>query len=292
VLLGDNGAMVGLILSMMILIGACAVTWVASLITRDYSWTDRLWSILPVVYAWVYAIADGLGSPRTILMAILVTVWGVRLTANFARKGGYRRGGEDYRWAYLRSKLPGWAFQVMNLLFIAVYQNILLWLITLPILWTNGPPPGPLTVWDWLLAVLFLAALAAETVADQQQWNFQQQKKASAGRDSTPGFRQTGMFAYSRHPAWFFEITQWWIVFFFAFVGLGRNLWAPQQFIPVILGAVLLTALFTGSVWITEKISRERYPEYLQYQARVSPLIPWFARHVPRSDRRPEVTRA
>lgn len=35
---------------------------------------------------------------RLLIMAVLVTVWGTRLTYNFARKGGYRFSAEDYRW--------------------------------------------------------------------------------------------------------------------------------------------------------------------------------------------------
>ena len=66
---------------------ACASAWVASLITGDHSWVDRLWSIVPVVYAWVFAITAGLDA-RVTLMAVLVTLWGARLTFNFARKGG------------------------------------------------------------------------------------------------------------------------------------------------------------------------------------------------------------
>jgi len=37
---------------------AAAVTaacWFASLATREYSWVDRVWSIVPVVYLWVFA---------------------------------------------------------------------------------------------------------------------------------------------------------------------------------------------------------------------------------------------
>ena len=45
-------------------------------------------------------------APRQTLAASLVTVWGIRLTFNFARKGGYSwkfwEGEEDYRWAIVR----------------------------------------------------------------------------------------------------------------------------------------------------------------------------------------------
>ncbi len=37
-------------------------------------------------------------------MALLILLWGARLTFNFARKGGYS-GTEDYRWPVLRASM-------------------------------------------------------------------------------------------------------------------------------------------------------------------------------------------
>jgi steroid 5-alpha reductase family enzyme len=45
-----------------------------------------------------------------------------------------------------------------------------------------------------------------------------------------------------------------------------------------IAGPVLLTALFIGSYRLAEEISLSKYPDYAEYQKRVSPLIPWFPR--------------
>ncbi|MEO7123364.1 MAG: DUF1295 domain-containing protein, partial [Lacisediminihabitans sp.] len=110
---------------------ACAFAWITSLVTHEHSWVDRLWSILPVVYLWVFAAATGLQDARLTLMAVLVTLWGARLTFNFARKGGYT-GTEDYRWAVLRTHMKPWQFEIFNLFFIVIYQNTILLLITLP----------------------------------------------------------------------------------------------------------------------------------------------------------------
>ena len=82
----------------------CAFVWITSLITKEHSWVDRLWSIVPVVYVWIFAAFAGLADARLTIMAILVTLWGARLTFNFARKGGYS-GTEDYRWPILRSRI-------------------------------------------------------------------------------------------------------------------------------------------------------------------------------------------
>ena len=45
-----------------------------------------------------------------------------------------------------------------------------------------------------------------------------------------------------------------------------------------VLGAVLLTALFIGSTIFTESITRGKYPEYADYQATTSAIVPWFPR--------------
>src|SRR4051812_21163216 len=109
--------MAPLIVVFWIAVGVCAFVWIASLVTREHSWVDRLWSIVPVAYVWVFAAFAGLADIRLDVMAVLVTLGGARLTFNFARKGGYN-GHEDYRWPVLRARMAPWQFQVFNLLFI------------------------------------------------------------------------------------------------------------------------------------------------------------------------------
>ncbi|MEP6478711.1 MAG: DUF1295 domain-containing protein [Rhodoglobus sp.] len=257
--------MVPLIVVFWIAVGVCAFVWIASLITREHSWVDRLWSIVPVAYVWVFAAFAGLADIRLDVMAVLVTLWGARLTFNFARKGGYN-GHEDYRWPVLRARMKPWQFQVFNLLFIVIYQNLILLLITLPALtaYLNQTPYGPL---DYVVTVIFLLLLAGETLADQQQWNFQKAKSAG-GPEFRPRFLQTGLWRFSRHPNFFFEQAQWWALFFFGAVAAGSVLqWT-------VLGAVLLTGLFVGSTVFTESITKSKYPEYADYQRTTSPIIP------------------
>ncbi len=77
-----------LLVVVMIAAAVCVFCYVASLVSKDNSWVDRLWSIVPVAYVWVFAIAAGLTDVRLDVMAALVTLWGARLTFNVARKGG------------------------------------------------------------------------------------------------------------------------------------------------------------------------------------------------------------
>ncbi len=171
---------------------SCAFAWVASLLSGDTSWVDREWSLVPIAYVWVFALAAGLSSTRLDLMAVLVTLWGLRLTFNFARKGGYS-GVEDYRWAVLRQSMSKWQFQLFNFFFIVLYQNALLVLITLPAWTAYQHRSAPLGLLDVLLMIAFLASTAGETIADQQQWDFHQLKHdaLAAGRQPSSQFCQT-----------------------------------------------------------------------------------------------------
>lgn len=241
--------------------------WLLSIVTREYSWVDRLWSLAPPTYLWVMAAKVG-WQPRVTLMAVLAALWGARLTYNFARKGGYRRGGEDYRWAVLRERLGPVKFQLFNATFIAPYQNVLLLLLSAPAQ-AAAEHPGALGFADAVLAAAFVAALTLEAIADQHQWTFHQQKAARSARgEAGPRFCTTGLFRYSRHPNFFFEVTQWWLLYGFAVIATGRPLhWS-------IVGAVLLTLLFHGSTQFTEAITLGKYPEYADYQRTTSRLLP------------------
>jgi steroid 5-alpha reductase family enzyme len=257
----------------------CFLTWALSIPTKDTSWVDRIWSVVPIVYAWVFASGAGFSDMRLNVIAALITLWGARLTFNFARKGGYAPGGEDYRWEVLRARMKPWQYQVFNILFLVIAQNVILFLITLPMneLLAN---PAPFGAVDAALALLFLALLTLETVADQQQWNFHQFKKAehAAGREVRPRFLTTGLFSISRHPNFFAEQTQWWVVYLFVFANQGFGGWSW-------LGAFILTGLFIGSTRFTEEITLSKYPDYAQYQKRVSMLVPMPARNREEDDR-------
>jgi steroid 5-alpha reductase family enzyme len=246
-----------------------ALSWLLSLITREYSWVDRLWSIVPPAYVAYFAWVGGWDG-RLLLMTACATAWGVRLTFNFARKGGYAPGGEDYRWVALRKRMSPGLFQVFNLFFTAGFQNALIFAITLPAYAAAlraGVPLGPL---DALATALFAGFLVLETVADQQQWRFQEAKKVRRARGEavTEEFLQTGLFRYSRHPNFFAEQLIWWSFTLFAVAsGAGWANWTSA-------GALVLTLLFQGSTNFTEELTLAKYPSYAEYQKKTSRLIP------------------
>ena len=248
-------------------------------ITKNNSQVDKLWSILPIVYVWV--VADyGDYSPRLVLMAVLVTLWGLRLTYNFSRHGAFTirfwEGHEDYRWAVLRAKpeFQGkWKWTLFNLFFICGYQQILILLFTLPIIIALQFNDTPLSLFDWLIALAMIFFIVFETIADQQHWNYQSEKwkkiknKETLEGDFKKGFLDKGLWAYSRHPNYFAEQAVW--ACFFLFSITASHQWLNWS----IAGCLLLIILFQGSANFSEEISSDKYPEYTAYQKRVAKFM-------------------
>lgn len=252
-------------------LGAAGLCWLLGVLTREYSWVDRVWSILPPAYVAWFASQAPCDDPRVGTMTLLAALWGARLTYNFARKGGYAPGGEDYRWVELRRRLPPPVFAVFSLVFIAFIQNMLLLLLALPAHVAGREGAAPWGCLDTLATALFLVLLAGETIADQQQWRFHCAKRAR-GAAYGPQFLTRGLFRYSRHPNFFCEVSMWWTFYLFS-VSSGAG-WLNAA----IAGPLVLTLLFHGSTRFTEALSRAKYPSYADYQRTTSRLIPWFPR--------------
>ena len=245
--------------------------WVLSILTREYSWTDRLWSIVPAVYCLIIAVDLEFQSARVNIMTGLATLWGIRLTFNLALKGGYWIGGEDYRWIYLRNRMSTLEFQLLNVAFISAGHMAIVWLFTAPIhqAWVySGRPMGWL---DFVAVVAFLGLLVFESIADAQMWRFQQNKKRQVkeGVEVKRPFMDSGLFRFCRHPNYFCEMGMWVTFYLFA-ISASAQFWHWTG-----LGSVLLILLFQGSTRLGEEISSEKYPAYSKYQATVPKFIPF-----------------
>lgn len=271
-------------LKLLCIICGCSALYcfVVGELTGNNSQMDKLWSLLPIAYTWVIAAKAGMPA-RLVVMACLATLWGARLTFNFARKGAYKlkfwEGEEDYRWRVLRAKKefqPHWKWTLFNLFFISIYQNALVLLTTFPalVLMTSDKPFGWM---DAVAAALMLGAIVYETVADEQQWQFQSAKwkmlREGKKLEELPapfnkGFNTVGLWGISRHPNYFAEQAVWCCFYLFTIGGgIGIVNWS-------MIGALLLIVLFLGSSAFAEEISSGKYPDYARYCSKVSRFIP------------------
>ena len=271
---------------LLIVCGASALyCFVVGELARNNSQMDKLWSLLPIAYVWIVAIRGGM-NVRSLIYAIIVTLWGVRLTINFARKGAYTikfwEGEEDYRWAILRKKK---AFQnkivwgAFDLFFISIYQNALVLAMTLPCLtiMESTTSFGP---FDYIATVSAVLFLLVETIADEQQWKFQQTKKTmlkeGKSLDELPepyryGFNTVGLWGRMRHPNYLGEQAIWLCLYLFT-INAGVNTY--YVFNWTLVGPMFIILLFMGSSTLGEAISSGKYPLYKSYQKQVFKYLP------------------
>lgn len=317
------------------------VTWVLTIIHKNYSQVDRLWPILPIFYAWGFVFTSAYYNPgprpdvqirsenrkedvkygsastiilegdmsswfRMIMMASFITMWGCRLTYNFWRKDGYKRGSEDYRWFYVKKMFhyPTWKWHLFNFGFIAFFQNWLIFGFTIPFwfIQTNKPSRNsyrqePLNWLDLLLALVWLGFYILEVTADNQQLRFQTNKykymsmslknKKIFKENSTDedmadykrGFCTTGLFRYSRHPNFCGELGMWWTIAAFtissqlSYITKNFHVMKILPFNFGFIGIVGLSLLFHKSTELTEKITSDKYPDYKEYQTKVSRVL-------------------
>ncbi len=248
--------------------------------TKNYSQIDKVWSLVPIFIVWYFTLSSNFNNRMTI-MSILVTIWGLRLTYNFSRRGGYSiyfwKGEEDYRWKEVRKSLTlfksNFNWSLFNLLFISFYQMGLIFLFSLPILSAWQGSNYPLNIYDYIISFLMLVFIFLETIADQQQYNFQSEKyrKIKNGEKLDgmyrDGFISKGLWSLSRHPNFASEQMIWICFYLFSISATGQLInWS-------ISGCLLLIILFYNSARFSEEISSKKYPKYYNYKKRVPMFI-------------------
>lgn len=257
------------------------VCFLISEITRNYSQVDKIWSIMPIVYS-IISLLTCPHSPRLWIMTLLVTVWGVRLSYNFYRKGGYYiipwKGEEDYRWNVLRQNpaLKGIWFTIFNLIFISFYQLFLILLFCTPLVLAVQYSDSTVNFIDLLAATLMLGFILIETIADNQLYEFHLQKKHKVPADGRftrslqNGFMSDGLWKYVRHPNFVGEQLTWVSFYLFGVAASGQ--WINWT----LIGPTLLILLFWASSGFTEGISQKKYPEYAVYRQTIPRYFPFI----------------
>jgi len=241
---------------------ATLVIFAFSLRYRNSSFYDAYWSVIPPLLAvyWMAMHAPALDSPRAMLVMALVWLWAIRLTTNWAvHWGGLSH--EDWRYPIVRAR-AGKAAVLADLFGIHLFPTVQVFLGCLPIYAVMSRADVPLNALDALAAIVTIGAIAIETLADLQLHAFIAKRR--------PGeFITTGLWAWSRHPNYFGELSFWWGLMLF---GLAV---APDQWAWIVPGALAMTGMFVfASIPFMDQRSIERRPAYREHMQRVSALVP------------------
>lgn len=254
------------------IIAVLSMVWLLSLRLRDASIIDICWGPGFVLLAWLYCALLGGFQPRSVGVAVLVTLWGLRLGVHLYLR--HRRVGEDFRYRAMRAS-DGDQFWWRSLGTIFWLQAVILWFVALPVLMasrTDAPTTVRLT--DIAGVLLFLAGFACEAVSDYQLTRFR-------SKPSNRGLvLDTGLWRYSRHPNYFGDALVWWGVYAIAVS-------TPGGWLTALSPAVMIVLLRRVSgVTLLEQSLRAK-PAYERYIRRTSPFFPWPPRDV-REDSAPE----
>ena len=212
-----------------------------------------------------YLSAIGLGfylnpsmDPRDLLIGVLIVIWAVRLgTFLFSR---VKQDGKDGRFTIMKTQfhwyimtwtLGGlWVFLTMAAGLAAITSNVNI----------------PLGAMAYLGLALWILGFSIEVVADKQKRDFK--KKQNKEKE----YITSGLWAWSRHPNYFGEITLWVGLTLIALPVLSG--WQLVTLISPVFVYVLLTRI--SGIPMLENRGMKKWgsdPEYIDYLERTPSLL-------------------
>lgn len=237
------------------------VWFVVSLVKKRNDVADIAWGWGFVLLAWASFFLSKFFSWQSILVNILITIWGFRLALHiYARHRGKQ---EDYRYLEWRKQWGKWFF-VRSYLQVFMLQGIFLFLIALPAIFLNLHSTF-FSVFGIIGLLVWVAGFFFETVGDYQLSRF------IKNPDNKGKIMQTGLWQYTRHPNYFGEVTQWWGIFVIVLSVPGS--------LATIIGPITISVLilFVSGIPLLEK-KYTGNADFENYKKRTSVFFPWFVK--------------
>ncbi len=203
------------------------------------------------------ALSDGLDA-RAFIAAAMVAVWGLRLGTFLFRR--VRKDGGDGRFDDIKTHgLRFFMTWTLQGLWVFLTMAAALAIIT-------SETREPLGVVGFLGIAVWLGGFAIEAIADQQ-------KRAHRAEVGGGKFITTGLWAWSRHPNYFGEITLWTGMAILSLPILSGTRWA--MLISPVFVFLLITKV--SGIPLLKQRGMEKWgddPEYLAYLERTPLLVP------------------
>ncbi len=244
---------------------AMAITWEVQQVLRSSRWVDASWSFAVGAVAAVASLLpfDGVVW-RQILVTALVFLWSFRLAGHLV--GRNRSGADDPRYRTLAEQ---WGADAPRRMFWFLQSQAMVGTVLVVSVALAAHRPD--TAWllqDFIGALLLMAAILGETLADWQLTVFRRNK--AQGKIVC----DCGLWRWSRHPNYFFEWLGWVA---FALIGAdftGSYLWG---WLAVAAPAVMYWALVhvSGIPPLEQHMLCTRGEAYPAYQERTSAFFLW-----------------
>lgn len=237
---------------------AMAIAFVGARRAGKIGFVDVAWAgMMAVAASLIAAFAQGAALPRA-LVALFGAIWGLRLCLYLWRRVAHE--SEDGRYQALRAR---WKDSALAFFGFFQGQALVVALFALPFAVVATRTDDPSTPVLVAATLTWLLAVGGEALADRQLARFRADP-ANRGRTC-----RAGLWAWSRHPNYFFEWLHW---FSYLLLALGSPLWWLALSGPVLM--LLFLYRVSGIPWTEAQSLHSRGDDYRRYQAQVSPFIP------------------
>jgi steroid 5-alpha reductase family enzyme len=238
------------------------IAWYFSMRVKNVGYVDVVWAGLMAAAAVMVSIeGDGSDLPRA-LVAFLGGIWGARLCIHLLKRVMHEP--EDGRYQALRATWNGSPAK-----FFAFFQMqaVIVVLFSIPFYAGASRYAGGICIWTLAAIGIWMVSVFGEYLADQQLAKFR------ANPDNKGTTCRTGLWAYSRHPNYFFEWLHW---FTYVFLAIHSEYFWYSLVGPIVMLAFLYRV--SGIPWTETQALRSRGDDYRRYQNEVSAFIPWLPR--------------
>jgi steroid 5-alpha reductase family enzyme len=241
---------------------AMTIAWATVRLIGDGGWTDVVWTFATGLIAAGAALApaEGAVEARQWIAAGLVVAWSLRLGGHLATRT-WKARRPDPRYERLKTQWGGWGLKAWGFLMIQAATIVAL-VVSVHVAAIR--PDAPVGWREALAAVLLLVAVVGEGVADRQMADFRG-VAANHGRVA-----DTGLWAWSRHPNYFFEWLAWLAWPLIAIDGSAAG------WLSLLAPAMMWWLLnhVSGVPPLEAEMLRTRPDDYRAYQRRVSRFFP------------------
>jgi len=230
--------------------------WAYSVVRRDVSVVDSLWSLMIFGSLLIYWVAAGASGTRGLLLLLLVGAWALRLSLYITVRNHGEPEDRRYQ-AIRRNNEP--RFWLKSLYIVFGLQAVLAWFVSMPAV--AAASAAPLGWLDAIGLLLWATGMFFEVVGDWQLARFRREKTSEGA------VLDTGLWRYTRHPNYFGEALLWWGIYLMA---VSAGAWWT------LLSPLLMTFLLlrVSGVALLEKDMHERRPAYRDYIEKTSAFIP------------------
>jgi len=244
-----------LILSMM------STLWIVSVALKNVSIVDLFWGLGFVAVNTFYFFSTDI-TPTKIILLILVSIWGLRLSIYLAWRNIGK--GEDFRYKEFRKKYGEKNYWWISFFQTFMLQGLLMWIISMTLYAVNRYSTSQtLGIIDCVAVLVWLVGFIFEAGGDMQLARF---KKNPVNKGNV---LNTGFWRYTRHPNYFGDSAVWW--------GYGLLCLAAGSY-WFVAGSVIMTLLIikVSGVALLEKSLKVQKPQYAEYIRQTSSFFPWF----------------